>query len=39
LEEEVVEVLEDFLDGDLSNLVALAGAAVTLLLFSLDFDC
>ena len=35
---EVVEVF-DFLDGDLNNLVALAGATVTPLLFSFDLDC
>lgn len=35
----VAEDLEDFLDGDLNNLVALVGAAVMPLLFSLDLDC
>ena len=35
----VAEDLEDFLDGDLNNLVAVVGAAVMPLLFSLDLDC
>jgi len=33
------EVLEDFLDGDLNSRAFFVGAAVTPLLFSLDFDC
>ena len=36
---EVADVLDDFLDGDRSSLVALVGAAGMPLLFSLDFDC